>query len=100
MGSPSNYYDPGFRSWFDSFIPYLNMEYHQVQVNDTIAYKYQGDFYGLLETLAVQKVHQYYIMVFNGYSNPSDYDGVNTSVKIPNIDTIDNLRMLYSSMLD
>lgn len=96
----SNYYDSGFRIWFDSFLPYLNMQYHQVEVTDAIAYKYQGDFYGLLETLSVEKVHQYFIMVFNELSNPVDYDGVKTSIKIPDTNEIDNLRILYSSLVD
>ena len=49
-------------------------------VTPLTAYKYEGDFHGLLDTLGVTIQHHYAITRLNGLNTPQDYDGVATDI--------------------
>ena len=52
-------------------------------ISPDIAYKHQGDFYGLLQKLNVDKKLFLFALHLNGYTTPFEYDGVRTSINIP-----------------
>lgn len=94
LSGNQTYFENQLLVWYDSFLPYVSGNYQLVEVKPHLAYKYQGDFYGLLEVLGVSKIHHRYVMVFNDMINSVDYDGLVTSIKIPNMEIIDTLRLL------
>lgn len=51
-------------------------------VEPGIAYRYQGDFYGLLDYLNISSSLYLPTLYLNGLQSPYDYDGVETSIKI------------------
>jgi hypothetical protein len=67
-------------------------------VKDTIAYKYAGDFYGLLDYLNVPKQHHVVCMILNGLQSSGDYDGINTNILIYNQDSLDMIATVVSSI--
>ena len=62
-----------------------NYLYDTREIGGAIAYKYRQDFSGLLNYLDIPKELQYLHIIVNGYKSSTDYDGINTSIKI--IDT-------------
>jgi len=71
-----------------------NYLYTTNDVGGVVAYKYAQDFIGLLNYLDIPKELQYLHIIVNGYKSSTDYDGINSSIKI--IDTKE--AMLYYEM--
>jgi hypothetical protein len=93
-----SFYTADYRVWHDSFKPHLNQAGEKVLVvTAAIAYKYQGDFYGLLDHLNIPKHYHYYILVHNGYRHAGDYLGEDTEVRVPDLSKIEMLSSLYNS---
>lgn len=53
------------------------------QVDDGVAYKYEGDFMGLLQELRVPMELHWVVMRVNGYTSPTDYTYDKTQILIP-----------------
>ena len=66
-----------------AFVP----EFHAVK----IIYMYTADFYGLLFHLKVPMEYHYAVLRVNGLRNPSDFQGTEDSVVIPDTDIIKRL---------
>lgn len=68
------------------YIDYMSRKkgYSEVAVEPHLAYKYQGDFYGLLNKLNVSKNLYLYTLYLNGYTDPNDFDGNRYLIKVPN----------------
>lgn len=67
-------------------------------VEDQIAYKYEGDFYGLLQYLQVPKRFNLLTLLLNNLTASDDYKGVNTQVLLYNMAEIDLITNLYVSV--
>lgn len=66
-------------------------------------YKYENDFYGLLDELNVTVTpipRHFYptILLLNGYTSPSDFTGKKQMLFIPDFTTVEQLGRLCSSM--
>lgn len=59
--------------------------------------KYEGDFYGLLDDLRVDKKYHYIVMRFNGLISSADYAGDSDTVMIPDYGLIDNIKNVFDS---
>lgn len=59
---------------------------------------YKGDFYGLLNSLHVDKKYHYPIMRVNGLLSSSDYDGVLTEILQPGEDVINDIITIFLSV--
>ncbi len=73
------------------YVDYLSRHntYEVVVVEPGMAYKYQGNFYGLLKELGRVPVNAYlYALYINGLTNPNNFDGEAKSIKIPLIPPI------------
>ena len=62
-----------------------------VRVQDAVAYKYEGDFMGLLQELRIPMELHWVAMRLNGYTSPTDYTYDRTSLFIPNPTTISRI---------
>jgi len=91
------YYDPDFRSTVETYLPYLR-EHKDTQilaVNADDAYRYEGDFYGLLMTLKVPPQYHWTIMRVNNYSASTDLTSIITGILIPAIEQMDGIVRQY-----
>lgn len=57
-------------------------DFEELIVDHSTAYKYQGNFYGLLKELGVNHSLFVLTMYVNGLVNPLDYDGVGGSLRV------------------
>lgn len=96
--SAQTYYDEGYRVWIDSFMPYIRSRVvRTINVPPSTGYKYQGDYYGLLDSVGIPKPYHYLVMQFNGYRSSTDYDGSFLLINIPDLGYLDQLASLYKS---
>lgn len=67
------------------FIDYIDHKYsyNETTVPPDLAYRYQGNFYGLLNKLEVPTDLYLFTLYLNGYKSPVDYDGKKILLKIP-----------------
>ena len=88
--------DANLQKKWNSVALYLekNYLYSTNDVGGAVAYKYSQDFIGLLNYLDIPKELHYLHIIVNGYKSSTDYNGINSSIKI--IDTKE--AMLYYEM--
>lgn len=84
---------------FESHVTYLkNLSSTQVtSITEHQASIYQGDFYGLLYKLGVEKKYHYPIMRVNGLLASSNYDGKTTEIILPSLSEMNAITTIYSS---
>lgn len=64
----------------------LDLPSNQVtRVDDAVAYKYEGDFMGLLQELRIPMEAHWVVMRANGYTSPTDYTYDKTQILIPDL---------------
>jgi len=88
-----------FSNYFKLHLDYINKTngFQVVNVEDIIAYRYQGNLYGLFKEINIPIFLHEYTAYINGYMNPVDYDGTQTMIKIINQDDYDRLQALFST---
>jgi len=94
---PDVYYQNNFRHVVESYIPYLR-EHPTTQVigvEPDIAYRYEGDFYGLLKTMRVPAQYHWIILRLNNMVHPADFKEIGTAIMIPAVSEIENIVRLF-----
>lgn len=66
------------------YIDYINnnYEFKEVIVEPILAYKYQGNLFGLFHELNISPNLFLFTLYINGYNNPIEYDGNKLTFKI------------------
>lgn len=59
-----------------------NYEFTEIAVDPGVAYRYQGNLFGLFRQLNIDAKLFVYTMYLNGYTNPVDYNGERFNFKI------------------
>lgn len=79
-----SYYAEEFIKFIEDNISYFKKpeDLKLVTFEPSIAYKFEGDFYGLLHHLGYPRHLHYLIMRINSLESPLDYDGINTSIMV------------------
>ena len=68
-----------------------NYSFKEVNINVGLGYKYQGNFYGLLNELSTINSNLYlYTLYVNGYTSPDQYDGTKLTILVPTKPPIPN----------
>lgn len=94
----SVYHEPGFKLMLESHLTYLRQTNVRVEtVSEHQSYKYEGDFYGLIEAVNVIKKFHYITLRVNGYEHSGDYDGVRKLILIPDYKLIEQLKAVYQT---
>lgn len=91
--------DRDFYEMQESHIEYIKKnttEYYSVTALQAAIYR--GDFYGLLDSLGVEKKYQYLIMRVNGLNCSSDFNGEKIDLLKPPMDIIGRIMVIYSSI--
>lgn len=92
------YYDPDFMNHIESFMSKLRHSPNVRILNDfspVISYKYEGDYFGLLQHLNVEKKYHYIVLRFNGYQSSSDFKGEDTHVLLPDFNEIETIKTIF-----
>ena len=91
------YNDPGFLTMIESHLTYLRRSPNValLPVNEQQSYKYEGDYYGLLETLGITKDSHYIVMRVNNYASSADYKGTTQPVIVPDMLEVGMLKNVY-----
>ena len=67
------------------YIDYVDRTYgyETINVSPDVAYRYQGNLFGLFSELNIKPSLFLYTMYANGYNNPTEYDGKVYTLKKP-----------------
>lgn len=58
---------------------------------------YKGDFFGLLNSMSVDKKYHYPIMRVSGYLSSSDYNGLDLELYMPSEEVVNEIMTVYLS---
>lgn len=94
-----SYYNENFYTILESHIPYFktNKFYTVTTLNPIDGVVYEGDLFGLLDKLMINKQYHYFIMRFNGYVSPDELKKETQSLLIPNMQELDLLQRQYQT---
>lgn len=93
------YSDPGFLVMIESHLTYLrglSSNYVMTATNQQ-GFKYEGDFFGLLNELGIEKKYHHIVMRVNGYLSSADYKGDVLDIVIPSLDEVTLLKTTYQT---
>lgn len=92
------YHEPNFQLMLESHLWYLKKTGNRIQaVTEHQNYKYEGDFYGLLDDIGIDKNFHYATMRVNNYAHSGDFKGDRTSISLPSYQLIEQLRSVYQT---
>lgn len=93
------YYEPEFLNMVESHFTYLRGLNNTTVVNipEGDAYRFEGDFHGLLKSIGIAKQYHLLITTFNGLRHPSDYNRDRLVISVPPLDEIDLLKAIYET---
>lgn len=91
------YNDSNFIVMLESHLNYFrasaNVGYKVISEHQS--FKFEGDFYGLLNDLGLDKKHHYIVMRLNGLASSSDYKGSVFQILIPDLAEVNLLKNIY-----
>ena len=93
------FYDPGFCRLLETYIhTILNRPDNELlEVEGADAYRYEGDFFGLLTYHGISPELHWFILRLNGLNTPLDYIAEHRLIVIPNYDYLNRIKQLYQS---
>lgn len=96
------YYDPAFLLLIESHLTYLRgaTGLNLLEVTEMQGYKYEGDFFGLLDDLNVDKKYHHIVMRVNDMVSGADYKGNLPSIVLPSLSAIDSLKNIFQTSAD
>lgn len=94
--------DPHYYIVLESHLHYLRTHplTRVVYVTGQQAEKFTGDFDGLLDSLSIDKKYHYLITRLNNLACSTDYEGLETSIVMPDSNTISRFITIYTSLED
>lgn len=93
------YYEQGWRDFLESHLFYIRQREDTipVQIEEYDRYKYEGDFFGLLQTKSVPEEFHWVILRVNDMSSPSELTMDTSMFYFPDLQHIRELMTLYRS---
>jgi len=93
-----NYFDEAFLLIIRSYMPLIrNGSVSTLIPSNQQLYKYQGDFYGLLDELGIGKQYHYATLLLNNLSSSTDFQTSMQTILIPDTNYIDMLHSVYTT---
>lgn len=93
------YYDIGLMDHLEQHLGYIKDQgLTLVTIKETVAYKHEGNFYGILHELNIPANLHYITMRINDLLNSGDYDGYDTTIKLPEYGIIEQLKAQYLTL--
>lgn len=93
------YYDADFRRVLETHLGLLrNLEETRwVEIKQHLAYKYEYDFYGLLQELSVPQHLHWVILRVNNMVDPREFKTEMAQFLYPPAEVVDRIRKLYAT---
>lgn len=90
-------YDQGFRRLLEGYMPWFRAHdlTENVGIDPHHVYKYEGDLYGLLDALGIDKRYHWVVMRLNSIYRAGEVDQELRWLLIPDRSTIEKLKQLY-----
>ncbi len=97
----SRYMDPSILQVLEDHLYVLKKDPDNtlLPVSNHLNYKYEGDFYGLLNELKVVPKYHYITMRINNLVNSTDYIGDKDFVIFPNVNEIDTIINVHTTQI-
>ena len=96
--SDNGYYDPGFiQTIYISKSFLLNNMAINMTLNPHSGYKNNGDLFGVLDDLNISKQYHLPVLILNSYLSPNNFNSKTNNLIIPNLNTLDNIKRVYST---
>lgn len=92
-----SFYDPRFHQMLETYMDYLRKHPGTVTLNLSPhdVYKYQGDWAGLLNNLKIPWEYHWAILRINGFANVCNVDQELSSILVPDLSVLDNIRQFF-----
>ncbi len=88
-----------FLSFIEQHLSYIkNQGMTVITVTNSNAYKHVGNFYGILNELDIPMHYHYVCMRVNDLDHSSQYDGVETNIKLPSFPLLDQLKNQFLTL--
>lgn len=83
----------------ESHVPFFrsHAETKYIDIEPVIGQHFKGDFYGLLNSLAVDKKYHYLVLRMNGLLASSDYTGEDLQIMMPAYNRVDRIYANYNT---
>lgn len=93
------FYDKGLMIVFEDHLTYLrkSSDTKIITIESQVAYKYEGDLFGLLYHYSYPKQLHWLIMRMNGITTPTDTTFKLSTLLIPNPQTVDRIKNVYNT---
>lgn len=91
------YYSTELRNIFEDHLSYFrnNNEFTILNIEPAIAYKYEGDLFGLLSYYNVPFEYHWLVMRINKMNNPNQNSSTLNNVLIPNRTTVERIKNIH-----
>lgn len=96
------YYDKGFTTHLESYIPYLReaSDNQFLAVDQHDAYKYEGDLFGLFDSMGIPRELHWVVMRLNNLSNVISYDVTIPTMVVPSDKKIRLIAQKFRALID
>ncbi|MND14836.1 hypothetical protein D3C81_193450 [compost metagenome] len=93
------YYDQAFRRVLETHMGLLRnlQETRYIEIEKHLAYKYEFDFYGLLQELKIPMNLHWVIMRVNNMVDPREFKSTMERFLFPPAEVVDNIRKLHAT---
>lgn len=93
------YFEPDFLVMMESHLTELRQsdQIGYVAVNEHQNYKYEGDLYGLLDELNIEKKFHFIVARINQYDHSGDFKGDVATLILPDFNYIELLKSVYQT---
>lgn len=93
------YFDPDFLTTIESHLTLLRNSSGAklLSITEQQGYKYEGDFFGLLDDLVIEKKYHHIVLRVNDMLSSADYKGDLTHVLLPSLSQIELLKSVFQT---
>ena len=93
------FFEHNFIVILESHLTYMrfNNNLSIVDVSKHQNYKYEGDLYGLLDDLSIEKKYHFITIRLNGYESSNDFKGDTNFLVLPDFNLIEMLHSVYQT---
>lgn len=94
-----SYYSENFRTIMESHVSYFKKEkmFTVTTLDPIYSVIFEGDLFGLLDRLVINKQYHYFIMLFNGYNSPDEFKKETVTILVPNFEELDLLQRQFQT---
>lgn len=94
---PAVYYTDGLRQMYEDHMSYLktHAKTKSTDINANDAYRFEGDFFGLLEKMKIAKHFHWIIMRVNDMTNMNQSTAELTTIIVPDFELMERLKNIY-----